>query len=147
MILLYGQSGSGKTEYFINKFPKHRILHASSLNQLRRCINSINSPFLDRLPTLVNTWFDLDVATILDLAKLDVYIEAHYMETPEGIKISMAGKKKHYWGLTNERLLQKINPSYIVFFPPRERNQRKMNMIELFGTRYNWIRSQFPEVL
>jgi len=145
MILLYGKSGSGKTKYFVDKYPIHRILHASTLSELRTSMVSINSSLIEEKPTLINTWFDLDISNILDIQWIDVYVEAHYMETPD-LKIMGSGKNKYYWGLKNEKKLQKISPKSLKYFPLKKDNNKE-NLMELFGTRYNWIKSQFPDLL
>lgn len=148
MIILYGRTGSGKTEWFRKRYSESRILHASSLQELRQSILSVQSPLLDEvLPTLINSWFDLDVKDILDLAKIDVTIETHFFETSEGIRITVHNGQKFYWGLRNEILLRKIDPRSVVYFPPRKKDHKKRNLVELFGTRYNMIKSQFPELL
>lgn len=148
MILLYGRTGTGKTSWFIKQNPKHRILHAENLQELRSSIISIQSPLLEEeLPTLINTWFDLDVKSILDLAKLDVTIETHYFETGKGIKIIQKGSQKYYWGVRNEMELRRINPKGVIYFPPIHKDKKQMDMIEIFGPLYLRMKAQFPELL
>lgn len=144
MIILIGQSGSGKTKYFLNLHKDYRILHVLDIKSLRASIESIYSPFIENKPTLINTWFDLDISSILDLKNYDVFIETHYFET-DTIKVVNAPYKR-YWGVYNENKLRLLNPKSIIYFPPPRKNRKEVNLLELFGTRYNWIKSQIPEV-
>ncbi len=145
MTILVGVSGSGKTKFFMDRFPDSRVLHASDIKTLRTHIQSVYSVLIEQKPTLINTWFDLDVSAILDMREYPVYIETHYMETPV---LKVVGNPKRYWGITNENKLRYLNSKSVIYFPPPKReSEGKQKLIELFGTRYNWIRSQFPELL
>ena len=147
MIILIGLSGSGKTKYFLEKHPDSRILHADNLKLLRSSIQSVNSMLIEKKPTLINTWFDLNVSDILDLHNYNVYVETHYFET-DAVKTVNTSNSKRYWGVYNENKLRLINKDSVLYFtPPENRNIKKnVNLMELFGTRYNWIKSQIPEV-
>lgn len=144
LTILVGVSGSGKTKFFLDRFPDSRILHTSDIKSLRTHIQSIYSPLIEQKPTLINTWFDLDVSAILDMREYPVYIETHYMETPA---LRVVGNPKRYWGIANENRLRYLNSKSVIYFPPPKRSEGKQKLMELFGTRYNWIRSQFPEIL
>jgi hypothetical protein len=144
MTILVGASGSGKTSYFSKLYPDNRILHVSNLSSLRTYIQSVYSPLVEEKPTLINTWFDLDISDIIDLREYPVYIETHYMETPE---LKVVGSPKRYWGIVNENRLRYLNSKSVIYFPPPKRSERRQKLMELFGTRYNWIRSQFPDIM
>lgn len=144
LTILVGVSGSGKTNYFSKLYPDNRILHASNLSSLRTYIQSIYSPLIEEKPTLINTWFDLDISDIIDLKDYPVYIEIHYMETPA---LRVVGNPKRYWGIANEGKIRYFNSKSVIYFPSPRKSERKQKLMELFGTRYNWIRSQFPELL
>lgn len=146
LTILVGVSGSGKTKFFLERFPDARILHASDIKSLRTHIQSVYSPLIEQKPTLINTWFDLDVSDILDMREYPVYVEIHYMETPE---LKVVGNPKRYWGIVNENILRHLNSKSVIYFPPpaMKRSEKKRKLMELFGTRYNWIRSQFPDIL
>lgn len=147
MIILYGQSGSGKTEWFKKKYDRYKIMHASDIEELRKIIQSSQSSLLDEiLPILVNTWFDLDCKDIVDLINIDIIIETHLFETDNNIKTMIENGRKYYWGLKNVEVLRQINSKIIIYFPANKKTNKKKNMLEVFGTRYNWIKSQFPEV-
>ena len=145
MIILIGQSGSGKTQYFLKQNKEYRILHVDNLKSLRSSIQTIYSPFIETKPTLINTWFDLDVSAIIDLKDYDVFIETHYFET-DTIKI-VSKPIKRYWGVYNEVKLKMIKPKSVIYFPPPKTDKRSVNLLELFGTRYNWIKSQLPDIM
>lgn len=147
MILLYGESGTGKTQWFLKQNKDYRILHCDNLKDLRTSITSVNSSLIENKPTLINTWFDLNMKDILDLAKFNVTIETHYYETNKGKKVVGSGKDTHYWGLKNEMLFKKIEPRNVIYFPPKKKNQKKLDMLEVFGALYPMIKSQFPEFL
>lgn len=147
MILLYGETGSGKTQYFLKHNKKYRILHCDNLKDLRTSIISVNSPLIDKKPTLINSWYDLNMKDIIDLKDYDVTIEAHYYETNNGKKIVGFGNNAHYWGLRNELLFKRIKPRNVVYFPPKKKYNKKMDMIEVFGPLYKMIKNQFPEIL
>ena len=147
MILLYGRSPSGKTTYFMEQYKDHevRILHASTSKELIRCIVSSQSVLEDPLPTLINTWYDLDCKELLPYLHYNVYIEAHYFEnTATGIKMVGEGKSKHYYGLKNEHLIKTKK-----IFIKNERSSKKSNTdwIDLLGTRYRYLQSMFPEII
>lgn len=144
MIILVGVSNSGKTKFFESRYPDNRILHVTNISALRTYIQSIYSPLIEEKPTLINVWFDLDISAILDLKDYPVYLETHYMETPE---LKVVGNPKRYWGIYNENKLRLLNSKSVIYFPSPRKSEKKQKLIELFGTRYNWIRSQFPELL
>ena len=147
LTLLIGVSGSGKTKYFKKLYEDYNIFHADNIKDLRSQIQSIYSPLIETKPTLINTWFDLNIADIIDLKNYFVYIEIHYMETPE-LKIVKNGNNKRYWGVYNENKLKMYNNKSVIYFPPPKRNKKKeLKLMELFGTRYNWIKSQFPDII
>lgn len=149
MFLLYGFSPSGKTEYFRLQYPKQevRIMHASSLEELRNCISSVDNMLLDPMPTLVNTWFDLDCKEISDLQGYDVCIEAHYLETKDGIKEVTSKGIKYFYGLRNEHLLMDKKRFM------RNKNWRnntsklKIDWAELLGTRYHMFQGTFSDIV
>ena len=146
MILLYGRSPSGKTTYFMkqHKDQEVRILHASTSDELRRAIISSQSILNDPMPTLINTWYDLDCKELLPYIHYDVYIEAHYVENTTGIRIVGEGKAKHYYGLKNEYLIKTKK-----MFIKTEKNTGKSNTdwIGILGTRYRYLQSLFPEII
>ena len=130
LTLLIGTSGSGKTKYFKKLYDDYNIFHADNIKTLRNQIHSVYSSLIETKPTLINTWFDLNVNDIIDLKDYeDVYIEIHYMETSQ-IKV-----------------VKNNNKSIIYFPPPKSNNKKQENFIQLFGTRYNWIKSQFPDIM
>ena len=146
MILLYGRSPSGKTTYFMeqHKGQEVRILHASSPDELRKAIISSQSILNDPMPTLINTWHDLDCKELLSYIHYNVYIEAHYFENTTGIRIVGEGKSKHYYGLKNEHLIKTKK-----MFIKTEKNTGKSNTdwIAILGTRYRYLQSMFPEII
>ena len=146
MILLYGRSPSGKTTYFMeqHKDQEVRILHASTPDELRKAIISSQSILNDPMPTLINTWYDLDCNELLPYIHYDVYIEAHYFENTTGIRIVGEGKSKHYYGLKNEYLIKTKK-----IFIKNDKNTGKSNTdwIDILGTRYRYLQSMFPEII
>ena len=146
MILLYGRSPSGKTAYFMeqHKDQEVRILHASSPDELRKAIISSQSILNDPVPTLINTWHDLDCAELLPYVQYNVCVEAHYFENTSGIKIVGEGKNKHYYGLKNEHLIKTKK-----MFIKNEKNSGKSNTdwIVILGTRYRYLQSMFSEII
>ena len=148
LTLLIGTSGSGKTKYFKKLYDDYNIFHADNIKILRNQIHSVYSSLIETKPTLINTWFDLNVNDIIDLKDYeDVYIEIHYMETSQ-IKVVKNNNKVRYWGVYNENKLKMYNNKSIIYFPPPKSNNKKQeNFIQLFGTRYNWIKSQFPDIM
>jgi len=139
MILLYGRSPSGKTEFFLNQFKgkETRILHASSLPELRNHIAMTESPMEYQLPTLINTWFDLDCKTIRDLEGYEVYIEAHYMENKDDLK--EVGSR--FYGLKNENFIRERKR----FIQRNKDAKDNYDWISLLGTRYHYFQSAFPD--
>lgn len=146
MILLYGRSPSGKTEYFRSQFPiqEVRILQASSIEELRNCIGSSDSYMEDPMPTLVNTWFDLDCKLIADLQDYNVYIEAHYLELRDGtIREVTSGNRKYFYGLRNENLIKQRK----MFIKKEKTRKSNVNWIEILGTRYHYFQFAFPDIV
>ena len=145
MILLYGRSPSGKTTYFIeqHKDQEFRILHASTSDELRRAIISSQSILNDPMPTLINTWYDLDCNELLPYIHYDVYIEAHYFENTTGIRIVGEGKAKHYYGLKNEYLIKTKK----MFVRTEKSSEKSVEWIGILGTRYRYLQSMFPEII
>lgn len=141
MILLYGKSPSGKTEYFKSLHTAYKIIHASDINELRNKIVGTESVFEENRPTLINTWFDLDCKHLLPYLHYDVYIEAHYFETERGLKIVDKGIK-HYYGLYNENLISNRK-----MFIRKTTNETKTDWIKVLGTRYHALQSAFPEII
>jgi hypothetical protein len=146
MIILYGRTPSGKTTYFIeqHKNMEVRILHVSDWNELRRAIISTQSVMNDPLPTLINTWYDVDCKDLVAYQNYELYIETHYFENLNGLKIVGDGKNKHYYGLKNEHLIKTKK-----LFIKKEPLQRKNNVdwIDVLGTRYRYMQSLFPEII
>ena len=146
MFLLYGFSPSGKTEYFKSQFPGEevRILHASSLSELRNCMATVEDYFLDPMPTLVNVWFDLDCKTIQDIEDYDVYVEAHYLTTHNGPKEVKVKGVRYLFGLRNKHLVKKRK-----HFIKKKENEPTYNYdwIKILGTRYRMIQGSFPETV
>ena len=145
MILLYGRSPSGKTTYFMkqHKDQEVRILHASTSDELRKAIISSQSILNDPVPTLINTWYDLDCNELLPYIHYDVYIEAHYFENTTGIRIVGEGKAKHYYGLKNEYLIKTKK----MFVRTEKSSEKSVEWIGILGTRYRYLQSMFPEII
>jgi hypothetical protein len=145
MILLYGRSPSGKTTYFMkqHKDQEVRILHASTSDELRKAIISSQSILNDPMPTLINTWYDLDCNELLPYIHYDVYIEAHYFENTTGIRIVGEGKAKHYYGLKNEYLIKTKK----MFVRTEKSSEKSVEWIGILGTRYRYLQSMFPEII
>ena len=145
MILLYGRSPSGKTTYFMkqHKDQEVRILHASTPDELRKDIISSQSILNDPMPTLINTWYDLDCNELLPYIHYDVYIEAHYFENTTGIRIVGEGKSKHYYGLKNEYLIKTKK----MFVRTEKSSEKSVEWIGILGTRYRYLQSMFPEII
>ena len=145
MILLYGRSPSGKTNYFMeqHKDQEVRILHASTPDELRKAIISSQSILNDLMPTLINTWYDLDCNELLPYVHYDVYIEAHYFENTTGIRIVGEGKAKHYYGLKNEYLIKTKK----MFVRTEKSSEKSVEWIGILGTRYRYLQSMFPEII
>jgi len=145
MILLYGRSPSGKTTYFMkqHKDQEVRILHASTSDELRKAIISSQSILNDPMPTLINTWYDLDCNELLPYIHYDVYIEAHYFENTTGIRIVGEGKSKHYYGLKNEYLIKTKK----MFVRTEKSSEKSVEWIGILGTRYRYLQSMFPEII
>jgi|ABOZ01.1.fsa_nt_gi hypothetical protein len=145
MILLYGRSPSGKTEYFHSQYPNQetRILHASSIEELRNCIASVDSYMEDSMPTLVNTWFDLDCKEISDLQEYEIYLEAHYLETQDGIREITSGNIKYFYGLRNEHFIKQRK----IFIKKKNATKSNVDWIAILGTRYHYLQSAFPEII
>lgn len=146
MILLYGRSPSGKTTYFMeqHKDQEVRILHASSLTELRANIASTASIFNDPVPTLINVWYDMDCSFIADLQHYDVYVEAHYLETPSGLTVRGSGNGRYYYGLKNEMKIRE-RKQFIKNGDVKPRSN--VDWIGVLGTRYNYLKSIFPELV
>ena len=146
MILLYGKSPSGKTEYFLEKYKGEevKILHASSLTELRNKITSTQSLLNDPLPTLINVWYDLDCLQIQDLQNYDVFIEAHYFETATGLMVKGSGNGRYYYGLRNET---KMKERKLFIRKSEAKNQANIDWVAILGTRYNYFKSLFPEIV
>lgn len=145
MILLYGRSPSGKTAYFMeqNKGQEVKIFHASNLTELIRLIISSESGFDDPMPTLINTWFDLNCKDILDFKNYDVYVESHYMESGNDLRIVQTYGVKHYYGLANENLISQKK----LFFKKSKPVKNNVDWISILGTRYHYMQSMFPETI
>lgn len=150
MFLLYGFSPSGKTEYFESLYPgqERRIMHASSVEELKACIVSVDNPFLDPMPTLVNVWFDLDCREISSLEDYDVYVEAHYLENQNSVKEVTSRGVRYLYGLRNEHLIRQKKR----FLSERNRKKEVSHgsetaWIELLGTRYHMFQNAFPEIV
>ena len=145
MILLYGRSPSGKTTYFMeqHKDQEVRILHASTSDELRKAIISSQSILNDPVPTLINTWYDLDCNELLPYIHYAVYIEAHYFENTTGIRIVGEGKAKHYHGLKNEHLIKTKK----MFVRTEKSSEKSVEWIGILGTRYRYLQSMFPEII
>ena len=145
MILLYGRSPSGKTTYFMeqHKGQEVRILHASSPDELRKAIISSQSILNDPMPTLINTWHDLDCKELLSYIHYNVYIEAHYFENTTGIRIVGEGKNKHYYGLKNEYLIKTKK----MFISNVRNSVKSINWISILGTRHRHLQEMFPEII
>lgn len=146
MILLYGKSPSGKTTYFMEQYKDQevKILHASDFDELRKAMISSQSILNDPMPTLINTWYDLDCNELLPYLHYNIYIESHYFENTTGIRIVGDGKNKHYYGLKNENLIKTKQ-----MFVRKERFAKKSDIdwIYVLGTRYRNIQSMFPEII
>ena len=145
MILLYGRSPSGKTEYFKEQNKGEvRILHASDQEELKKAIISTQSVFEDPLPTLINTWFDLDCKELIPYQHYDVYIEAHYFETANGLRIVQKSGIKHYYGLVNENL---IKTRKMFLKKERKTAEKRVDWVSILGTRYHYMQSMFSEII
>lgn len=145
MFLLYGFSPSGKTGFFRSKYPDEetRILHASTIDELRACIASVDNLLLDPMPTLVNAWFDLDCKQIQDLQDYDVYVEAHYLEGSTGVReVSLKGVR-YLYGLRNEHLIEKRRR----FMRRKDTTYNNTDWIGILGTRYHMFQSAFPDIV
>ena len=150
MFLLYGFSPSGKTEYFRSQYPgqETRIMHASSVEELRACISSVDNILLDPMPTLVNTWFDLDCREISGLQDYDVYVEAHYLEGSNGMKEVASKGARYLYGLRNENLIRE-KKRFMGRRDWRNKDAHKLDIdwTGLLGTRYHMFLSAFPDIV
>lgn len=105
--------GYGKTTYFLFQHPISRVLQASDLSELRSSILSVQSPFLDPLPTLINSWFIFDFKDIADLKNINCYLEIHYPPVKKSVITEMQKTLiKHFSGDIiicdiDEKLLQR----------------------------------------
>jgi hypothetical protein len=154
MFLLYGFSPSGKTDYFRSQYPKQeiRIMHASTLEEMRNCIASVDNMLLDSMPTLVNAWFDLDCKEISDLEDYDVYIEAHYLESQNGVKEITSKGVRYLYGLRNEHLIRQKkrflrSMDWRKDITYQQDNQHGIDWINFLGTRYHMFQSAFPDIV
>lgn len=140
VLLLYGISPSGKTEYFKRNNPVHEIAHASNLSQLRGLISSSGN--VDE-PLLINVWFDLDCLTIKDMIDQDVTLEAHYLSVQGTPKIVSDKNFGHLFGLRNENVISNKK----MFLRQTSHHISNHNWIEILGTRYRMMRNVFPDLI
>ena len=147
MNLLYGFSPSGKTEYFRSQYPNEevRIFHASSLQELRNCMATVEDYTLEFMPTLVNTWFDVDCKGIEDIQDYDVYVEAHYLTLKYGPpkEVTVQGRK-YLYGLRNENIIRNRKR-----FTRNKTSEFSYNYdwIDILGTRYRMMQGSFPDLI
>ena len=147
--------GYGKTTYFTRKYQDYRILQADNLHELRSSITSTTSPFLSRLPTLINTWFVFDFKHISDLATRNCYLEVHFPPVNKNLITEMQKSMlKHFSGKVvicsiDDKLLQRKNQPVLYHLLTHEVEQPWsdmdyiLNLSEKFEDR--WISYKWGE--
>lgn len=144
MIVLVGKSGSGKTKYFREKCPNGIVRHASSIEELKGYIHTVDNPFDGEEETLIiNAWFDLDCENLIPYTDRDIYIETHWFETEKGRK--PIPQERRYLGIKNLDKIRKHAKIIELRSEKQDWEERRLEYIKKYGTVFRYIESFLDE--